>query len=150
VLCLLGLWACAAGPRAGERGYPFNVEGRYEGRMHLNDRPFEALLTLSTASGGRVSGTLRVRDRISIDGRVTGVIADDLLRITITYASPEGCDGRMEGILTIEEGGASIDGPVAVRDCAEPFSGRLAFRRSTSGTDQPDTATGDPPFRAER
>ena len=128
-LCLLWLCACAGTPAPGQHGYPFNVDGRYEGRIHLDDRPFEALLTLTTGSRGRVTGTLRVRDRIALDGRVGGVIADDLLRITITYASPEGCDGRMEGILTLEEGGGSIDGPVAVRDCGEPFTGRLAFRR---------------------
>jgi hypothetical protein len=143
--CAVALGACATAPAPGQAGYAFNVNGVYEGRAHLDDRPFEALLNVRTDRGGRVRGTFRVRDRIALDGTVEGVIVDDLLRITIRYRSPEGCDGSMEGVLTIGEGGAALDGPVAVRDCSDPISGRLAFRRRQSGT-----GTAAPPSRAER
>jgi hypothetical protein len=139
------LSACASAPGPGDPGYGFNLEGRYEGRVHLDDQPFDALLSLTTEPDGRVRGTFRVRDGVALDGQVEGVIVDDLLRIRITYVSPGGCDGSMDGVLTIEPGGIALDGPVAVRDCTGPASGRLAFRRR-----QPSTRTGAPPSRAER
>ena len=113
--------------------------------MHLDDQPFTAVLTLSTEPGGRVHGFFRVRDGVSIDGRAEGVIVDDLLRLRITYSSGGGCEGSMEGVLTIDAGGAALDGPVAVRDCSGAVSGRLAVRRRQEGT-----GTAMPPSRAER
>ena len=56
---------------------------------------------------------------------------DELLRLTVTYrsASRGGCDGQIEGILTVEPGGGIVEGPVTVADCGERIAGRMSFRR---------------------
>lgn len=124
-----GLVSCGGTtPAPGDAGYPNSVSGSYVGRLVIEGNPFDATLQLRSASGGRVTGALRVADPITIEGRVEGVVIDDLLRITISYRSPEGCDGSIEGILTVAERGGALDGPVTVDDCAAPVAGRMTFR----------------------
>jgi len=123
---------CAGGPRPGDVGYAFNVSGDYFGRVHLEGEPFDATVSLSTGRRGTVSGSFKVSVPVLIVGQVEGVIIDDLFRIRITYLSPGGCDGVIEGILTVTRGGSPVEGPVTIRDCGEPVSGRLALRRSPS------------------
>jgi len=127
---VLVLAACAGTPGPGDPGYAFNVVGPYSGRFLIDNQPFDATLQLQTSSGGRVRGTFRVVSPIEIDGRVEGVIVDGLLRLTVTYRNAEGCDGRIEGILTVERGGGSFDGPVTVTDCGDPIAGQMSFRRT--------------------
>jgi len=129
ILPLIALAACAAGPGPGEPSYPFNVVGTYVGRFIFSGQPFDATLQLRTGGGGRVRGGFRITDPVVIDGRAEGVIIDDLLRLTVSYRSEDGCDSRVEGILTIERGGSIIDGPVTVTDCGEPVAGTMSFRR---------------------
>jgi hypothetical protein len=95
----------------------------------IDNQPFDATLRLRTAPNGRVGGGLRVVAPVEIDGRVEGVIVDELLRLTVTYRTTDGCDGRIEGIVTIERGGGTIDGPVTITDCGAPIAGRMSFRR---------------------
>ena len=121
--------ACAANPAPGQSGYPFNLDGDYAGRVFFAGEPFDATIELDTRGGGAVTGSFRVRQPVLIDGRVEGVLVDDLFRIRVSYRSPGGCDGSMEGVLTVERGGATFEGPVTVRDCGEPIAGRLAFER---------------------
>lgn len=124
------LFACHGGSaaRPGDTGYPFNVRGSYEGRLVFDGQPFDASLQLSTDSQGRVRGAFVVARPVTIEGRAEGVVIDDLLRLTVTYRSSNGCDGTVEGILSVEPGGGSFEGPVTVRDCAPPVAGRMSFR----------------------
>ena len=123
--------ACAVIPGPGDPGYAYNVSGAYMGRLVVDGQPFRAELELRTAPGGGVNGTFRVGPPFEIDGRVVGVVIDDLLRLTVTYrnTSRDGCSGQIEGILTVDEGGAIIDGPVTIADCGDPLPGRMSFRR---------------------
>jgi hypothetical protein len=148
------LTGCAGGPGPGDRGYAFNLAGAYYGRAHLEGAPIDARASFRTARGGRVSGTFEVPSA-TIVGDVDGVIVDDLLRIRVGYRSLGGCDGVIEGILTIEPGGEIVEGPVTVRDCGEPVAGRLALRRTppdgTGAASEADQSfSGSPPERAER
>ncbi len=134
MLCLtttIFLTACATTPGPGAPGYAYNVSGPYTGRLMVEGQPFDATLELRTARGGRVSGTFRVRSPLEIDGRVDGVVIDDLLRVTITYRNNArvGCSGRIEGILTIDEGGGIVAGPVTISDCEDLLPGSMSFRR---------------------
>lgn len=154
---LLGACATRRGPAEGPGtpGYPYNVEGAYVGSFVFDGQPFGATLRLSTSEGGRVGGAFRVGSPVEIDGPVTGVVIDDLLRITVEYTTAGRCDARIEGILTVERGGAAIEGPVTVADCDGPVAGRMEFVRREPGgrptpTLQPPTATGSPPERADR
>lgn len=122
--------ACATTPGPGDSSYPYNVSGSYGGRFMIDDQPFDATLQLRTTSGGRVSGAIRVSMPVAIEGRVVGTVFDDLFRVTITYRDPSGCEGSIEGIVTIERGGRTIDGPVTVTDCSDPIAGRMSFRRT--------------------
>ncbi len=121
--------ACATAPGPGDPGYAFNVRGLYTGRFTVEGQRFAATLRLRIAPGGRVDGTFRVVSPVEIDGTVRGQVLDDLLRLTVTYRNADGCDGRIEGILDVARGGATVDGPVIVNDCAEPIAGRMSFRR---------------------
>jgi len=123
--------ACGAGPRPGDPGYAYNVSGVYAGRLFVGNDWFDARLELRTAPGGRVQGVFRVGAPFRIDGRVTGAVMDDLLRLTVPYAgtAARACDGRIEGILTVERGGGVIDGPVTITDCEGALAGRMSFRR---------------------
>ncbi len=121
--------SCATAPKPGDHSYAFNVAGSYAGRFTFDNQRFDATLQLRTHSGGEVTGGFRVSAPVEIDGGAVGAIVDNLLRLAITYRSPAGCDGRIEGILTIEEGGTIIDGPVTVTDCGAPVAGRMSFRR---------------------
>ena len=140
-LALVAISACAANPGPGQAGYAFNLDGRYTGRVFFAGDPFDATIELDTVRGGAVSGTFEVRSPVLIDGRVEGVVLDDLFRVRVLYQSPGGCDGSMEGVLSIAEGGDTFEGPVTVRDCGEPIAGRLAFERATrSDTPEPWSA----------
>jgi len=128
-LVLVILAGCAGTIRPGQPGYAYNVSGTYAGRLMVEDRPFDATLRLRTGIGGRVSGQLQVVSPVEIDGSVRGVLIDDLLRLTVTYRSADGCDGLVEGILTVQPGGDTVDGPVTIADCGDPIAARLSFRR---------------------
>jgi len=126
---ILALTACAGTPGPGDSGYPFNVAGPYSGRFLIDNQPFDATLQLQTSGGGRVRGAFRVVAPFDIEGRVEGAIADELLRITVLYRNTDGCDGRIEGILTVARGGGTFEGPVTVTDCGDPIAGQMSFRR---------------------
>ncbi len=125
---------CAGGPGPGDRGYAYNVEGRYAGRLMIEGQPFDATFDLRTGRGGRVRGTYSVRAPLEIDGNFDGRIIDDLLRVTLTYEGDQqdagqACRGRVEGILSISRGGGVVDGPITIDDCGDPLPGTMSFRR---------------------
>ena len=139
-LALAGATACAANPGPGQAGYAFNLDGTYTGRVFFAGEPFDATMELETRGGGAVRGTFRVRQPVLIDGNVEGMVVDDLFRARVRYRSPGGCDGSMEGVLTITPGGMTFEGPVTVRDCGEPIAGRLAFERGPDGDTSQESA----------
>jgi hypothetical protein len=100
------------------------------GSFRFDDQPFYATLNLVASDGVRLSGGFRVSAPVDIDGEVTGAAIEELLRVTVQYRDERGCAGRIEGILTIENEGALIQGPVTVDDCGRLVAGRMSFRRS--------------------
>lgn len=130
LIALTAFVACAGAPRPGDPGYPYNVVGAYAGRFMIDDQPFDATLRLRIASGGRVDGAFRVVSPVEIEGAVRGNVLDDLLRLRVSYRNSAGCSGSIEGILTVERGGGTIEGPVTVTDCGDQIAGRMSFRRS--------------------
>jgi hypothetical protein len=100
------------------------------GSFRFDDQPFYASLDLVASDDVRLSGGFRVSAPVDIDGDVTGAAIDDLLRVTVRYRDDRGCEGRIEGILTVENGGALIEGPVTVDDCGRLVAGRMSFRRA--------------------
>ena len=120
--------ACATGS-APSTTPSYNVQGAYDGRFTLDGQRFDATLRLSPSAPGRVEGALRVAEPTTIEGSASGVIIDELLRLTVEYPGPNGCDGTIEGILTIEPGGGVFTGPVTVTDCRGPVGGQMSFRR---------------------
>jgi hypothetical protein len=125
------LVACAGTPGPGDRGYAYNLDGVYAGRLTVEDQRFDATLDLRTARGGRVRGSFEVSAPLEIGGRVDGTLLDDLLRVALSYESSDGqaCQSRIEGILTVERGGGVVDGPVTITDCGDALAGRMSFRR---------------------
>lgn len=122
---------CAGGPGPGDPGYAFNVAGAYEGRLVVERERFHARLELQTQRGGTVAGGFRVGRPVRMEGQATGRVFDDLLRLSVRYEASgrRRCDGRIEGILTVEPGGDVIEGPVTITDCRGALAGRMSFRR---------------------
>lgn len=123
---------CAAAGANADRAAapsPYAVEGAYGARLTVGEQAFDGALSLRTTADARVSGSLRIVSPVRIDGPVRGRVIDELLRITITYAGVDGCDSRIEGILTIERGGDAVEGPVTVNDCGQDIAGRLRITR---------------------
>ncbi|MEM7417664.1 MAG: hypothetical protein AAF389_19405 [Gemmatimonadota bacterium] len=116
-------------PGPGDADYPYNVEGPYQGRFVFDGQPFDATLNVRIRSGGRVRGAFRVGAPVELDGAVDGVVIDDLLRLTVRYDTPRGCEASIEGVLTVERGGDVFEGPVTVDSCGVIAGGRMAFRR---------------------
>lgn len=148
IAALVGVAACATSPDPGQPESAYVVAGSYAGRFVFDGQSFSATLQLRTARDGRVSGAFRVGAPLEVEGPAEGVLRDEFLRLTVEYPTPDGCDGRIEGILTVEPGGDMIDGPVTVLDCGAPVAGRMTFRRVERGRAQ--TGVGTPPSRAER
>jgi hypothetical protein len=135
VAAMVVVTGCAGAPGPGESGYAYNVDGAYRGRLMVEGSPFEATLDLRIARGGRIRGSFSVRAPLEIDGAVDGTVVGDLLRITLSYESAgradsgRACEGRIEGILSVSAGGATIDGPVTITDCGDSLPGSMSFRR---------------------
>lgn len=142
-LLLVTASACATGsPGAGEPAY--NVRGTYGGRFVFDGQRFGASLQLQSDGPGRVRGAFRVGDPIAIEGPASGVLMDEYLRVEVEYRSPEGCDGTIVGILTVEPGGDVIAGPVTVTDCRGPVAGQMDFRRVERDPRPGSNRTGSP------
>ncbi len=130
---LLIVWwlaACAGFASPGSRG--LSVDGSYSGRFVVDGQHFAATLDLRVRSGGVVGGFFSVTAPVELEGRVEGALVDDLLRLAIRYANPEGCAGEIEGVLEITLGGELLEGPVAVEDCGQPVAGQMSFQRTRS------------------
>ncbi|MGB1779727.1 MAG: hypothetical protein ACPHQP_09255 [Longimicrobiales bacterium] len=130
-LLILAMSACATtANRATTPTAEAGVVGSYTGYFVFDGEQFRSTLQLRSSAPGRVAGAFRVSQPIEIEGVASGMVIDDLLRITVTWRSPDGCAGTIEGILSITEHGNAIDGPIAVSDCGAPVAGRMTFFRS--------------------
>jgi hypothetical protein len=129
VFLALLLCSCASSStaRVGQPGS--GVAGSYTGRFTFQGQRFAATMQLRREGATSVEGAFRVSGSVEIEGRVRGSVIDDLMRLTVDYGSLGGCGGHIEGILTIESGGATLDGPVTVTDCAGPVAGHMSFER---------------------
>lgn len=124
VLSVLG--GCATTGAGAASG---GVTGFYAGSLVVDGRPFGAAMNLRPEGPNRVRGVFSTSSPVSIEGDVEGAVVDDLLRITVEYRTPDGCDGVIEGILDVDRGGDALEGPVTVSDCDEPVPARLVLRR---------------------
>lgn len=129
LLTLTAAGACAVAPGPGDAGYAYNLSGSYVGRFDIDGQPFDATLQLRTSPGGSVRGAFRVGLPVDIEGSAEGALIRDLLRIDISYVDGGGCRSHIAGILTVERGGGTIEGPVTVTDCGTETAGRMRFRR---------------------
>jgi len=123
------LAACAGNPGPGEPGYPFNLGGEYTGSFSVEGEVIPAVMTLVTGAGGVVTGSFTVAG-MGLAGSVQGMLVGDRLAFLAAYRNPDsGCDGTAESAATVGEGGASLSGPLTVRECGQVLSGSFSFRR---------------------
>jgi hypothetical protein len=121
--------ACAGNPRPGEPGYRFNVEGTYRASFVVEGTPYGGTMTLATAPGGAVTGSMIVVDP-SMDSSVTGSVAADTLRLTIPYSMPNGCTGTASLLGPIADGGGGASGRMDLQDsCGGGLAGTFSFSR---------------------
>jgi len=132
LLTLVGATACSSTPGLQETGPPYNVSGSYAGHFHVDGQPFAGTLQLRTSRERSVRGAFRVSVPVEIEGVVEGEIVRNLLSMEITYADERGCQSRIEGLLRITDGGATLSGPVTVHDCEAETAGRMTFTRTGS------------------
>jgi hypothetical protein len=113
------LAACAGNPAPGYEGYAFNLNGEYAAEFisHDDGMAFTGTITLGTARGGDVSGTMALRDPFTVDGDLEGIIEGSLFTMTVPYTIVEnGCAGVATGTGEIAEGGGTVTGEVEIAD----------------------------------
>lgn len=121
---------CAANPRPGEPGYPWNVEGVYDAAFVVEGTSYEGTTELETIEGGVVGGDFSIVRPVSIVGELTGTLAGDSLKFSGTYTQADGCDGTVSGAGSVSEGGDRVGGSLQVDDsCGGLLEGTFAFDR---------------------
>lgn len=127
----VGLAACAGNPEPGEPGYAFNVNGEYAVEFVADDgQVYTGTMQLETAVGGAVTGVMAIRDPMTIDGDVEGLIVGADMTLTVPYSIVEnGCSGVASGGGIVAEGGGSVSGSVDIDDeCAgAPFAAEFTL-----------------------
>ena len=123
---LLVVSACATS-RPGTT--PGGVAGFYAGSLVVDGRSFGAALNVRGDGPARLRGVFSTSSPVSIEGEADGAVMDGLMRIVVEYRTPDGCDGRIQGILDVTRGGDALDGPVTISDCDAPVAGELTLRR---------------------
>lgn len=127
----VGLAACAGNPEPGEPGYAFNVNGEYAVEFVADDgQVYTGTMQLETGAGGAVTGVMAIRDPVTIDGDLEGLIIGAELTLTVPYSIIEnGCSGVASGDGVVAEGGGSVAGTVEINDeCAgAPFAADFTF-----------------------
>lgn len=129
VLTAALLAACAGNPRPGEPGYRYNVEGTYRASFVVEGTPYGGTMTLATAPGGAVTGTMSL-DNPPIESSTTGSVVADTLRLTIPYTMPDGCTGIANLLGPIADGGGAASGSMDLQDsCGGALGGTFSFSR---------------------
>jgi hypothetical protein len=114
--------ACAGNPAPGDEGYAFNLNGEYAAEFitHDDGMAITGTVTLGTARGGDVSGTMALQDPFTVDGDVAGIIEGSLFTMTVPYTIVEnGCAGVATGTGEIAEGGGTVSGEIEIADECE-------------------------------
>lgn len=113
--------ACASNPQPGDTGYAYNVSDAYAAEFIVADATYNGSMTLATAVGGMVTGSMSVSSPVTITGNVNGMISADTLTFESNYEIAEnGCTGIVTGVGVIDEGGGSVSGTMDVYDaCAD-------------------------------
>lgn len=131
ILAAAALAACAANPKPGESGYPYNLSGSYQTMVLVDGTPYRGTMAISTAPGGVVSGSFIVTDPLRVDGGVEGRIVADTLRFEMPYEILDnGCRGTVSGTAPVDAGGGGFGGPVQLDDsCGGTLSGMITVTR---------------------
>ena len=131
-LCLAPplLAACAANPKPGEPGYPYNLSGPYQVEVVVQGTPYHGMMDLSMEPGGALGGTFQVIDPVQVGGSIEGTIAADTLDFRMPYEQSNECSGVVSGRIAVAAGGATASGPVVVDDsCGGPMNGTISIQR---------------------
>lgn len=131
ILAAATLAACAANPKPGEPGYPYNLGGAYQVEVVVDGSPYRGTMQLSTAAGGVVSGSFLVTEPAHVAGTVEGAIVADTLDFQMPYEIQEnGCVGVVSGRGSVAEGGGAFSAPVVLDDsCGGEMSGTISIQR---------------------
>lgn len=124
--------ACAGNPQPGDSGYAYNVSDAYAAEFVVDAASYTGSMTLATAAGGMVTGSMNVTSPATITGSVNGTIAADTLTFESAYEIAEnGCTGIVTGVGVIAEGGGAVNGSMDVYDeCADQtLEGSFALTR---------------------
>ena len=113
--------ACAGNPQPGDPGYAYNLADAYAAEFVVDNSSYTGSMTLETAPGGLVAGSMSVTSPVTISGTVEGSISADTLRFESDYEIAEnGCTGTVNGVGVIAEGGGAVSGSMDVYDaCAD-------------------------------
>lgn len=124
---------CAANPRPGEPGYPYNVDGVYDARFVVDGTGYQGTTELETSAGGTVRGDFSIERPLSIVGVLSGTVLGDSLAWSGDYTQSTECDGTVSGSGRVSEGGNRVEGPMQVNDsCGGVLEGTFEFSRPGS------------------
>lgn len=109
--------ACAGNPQPGDSGYAYNVSDAYAAEFVVDNASYTGSMTLETAPGGVVTGSMNVTSPATITGSVEGMISADTLTFESDYEiADNGCSGIVTGVGVVAEGGGSVSGTMDVYD----------------------------------
>ncbi len=134
LLLLLAAEACIGNPGPGERGYPFNLSGYFEGDVVIQDARIRMALELSTGPPGVVSGAYQALDPMSMEGLVAGTLEGDTVTLELDYRNAaDGCSGTVRAVGRVDEDGLAFSGRAFVDDsCSGSLEGTFRFRKGSA------------------
>jgi len=107
---------CAGNPAPGDSGYEFNLNGTYDAVFEAQGTAYTGTMSVSTAPGGVVTGTVLLTSPAEVIGDVTGMVADSTFQFESDYMRDGGCGGTLIGAGPIQSGGAGSSGFVEIAD----------------------------------
>ena len=107
---------CAGNPAPGDSGYAYNLNGTYEAVFEAQGTGYTGTMSISTAPGGVVTGTVLLTSPAEVIGDVTGMVADSTFQFESDYVREGGCGGTLMGAGPIQPGGAGSTGLVEIAD----------------------------------
>ena len=107
---------CAGNPAPGESGYKYNLNGTYETVIEAQGTAYTGTMSVSTAPGGAVTGTVLLTSPAEVIGDVTGMVVDSTFGFESDYVRDGGCGGTLIGTGAILSGGAGSSGTVEIAD----------------------------------
>lgn len=130
ILLLTALAACAANPRPGEPGYPYNVDGAYKTMFVVDGSTYTGTLEATTAPGGTVTGTVSLAGEVTVTATFSGAVVGDSLTWSGLYTLAEvDCPGTVSARGLVGEGGGSLSGEVHVEACDSVMEGTYTASR---------------------